>query len=193
MIDIYPKGKDEFCGTHALYQINVPDWFGRNELFLTLKKHTKYNVSVRYPSWENTSEYAMALTMESLIEQVKNTKLYKKVEIPHYKKTEIIDEIRDFEMSPCFTIANRVFNHAYGYVNGMTFFSVEKEIPAEDIAFVDDELKKNLQCQKAKSGNYFLYGEWKFYRSKSNPSRWKAEKVHYKKELEKIEIRTVEI
>ena len=145
------------------------------------KKNYKVNVVRTLPTWHGFDEISCwkKNSIEEIIELLEHVKLYKKVTHVHKRKETVIEETRDFRLSACFTISEvSVCPNIYGYVNGMTFFNVINPLEVKDVIFDDKDLKKTLECGKAKNGRYFLYGKWKFYRSKSKPSYWRAEKYY---------------
>lgn len=160
---------------HKEYQIYMPDWVGK----LYLSQYTPYSVEVLYANntaYKDFGKFELVNSIEELIDKITNLEFFEKRD--KLIEIETVEEVRPFKLSACFKIKDVQWNeNCYSYINGMTFFKVVAEPPIKDVKFVDEDLTKTLDCALAKSGYYFLYGEWRFFRSKSAPVNWEARKI----------------
>lgn len=179
LVTISPKSGERI--QTAYFQVFTPDWLGRNELFLTLKRHTPYQIEVYTKKHtahtdSDLEKYKVAHSVEEIIDAVQQTVFYERK--PVYAEVEEIKEVVPFKLSSCFTITEVTFNkHCYSLCNGITFFKIAKAQPIKDIQFDDTYLKETLGCNLAKSGFYFLHQEWRFFRSLSKPAYWEARRI----------------
>lgn len=183
----YVKVSHKEATKNLYYSVTVEDYFTNDALASIFSNVTKYKVKV-YEQFhfetffkdickesEGKSIFDVVMPysgIKPLVECIKKACLYKVVRTPIYKTVES-HEVRPFKLSACFKIKD-VSQNSNGDI---TFFKVVKNPEdIKDVEFIDDDLKKSLHCKQAVNGYYYMYGVWKFFRSKSYPVQCVAKK-----------------
>jgi hypothetical protein len=178
----------EICADQALHSeffaLYMPEDTNEKELKKFFDKHTRYGVKVSDFNWSFKDDVKTFLSFLDAIDYVQGVKLYTVKKRNHYEEVEVADEVIDFRLSECFRIDD--IGISYKYVDdGITFFYVRSD--ANDILFNDKKFKKLLDLKVSKTDAYYKTGTWRFFRSKTDRTKYKMVRVRKEQRVKYVE------
>lgn len=143
---------------------NVPSYLSKKLVVEILSHYTKYDVSTASTLdalcgiHGNDVYYGTASCMEEAIDIIRGIKLYTIKEKREWKVERKLVEVVQFRLSDIFDI------NVSGKSVHCTFFEVSNVTEKKDVSFNDTMMEEDLHMKVAKSGYYYLNGDWEFHR-----------------------------
>lgn len=141
------------------------------------KNYRAHVVKTLLPTFE---EHKASYTgnVDYLMDSMGDIQLFRRKFIPIKNIKEEVKGVVHFLLPEEYKVYNIQFNGNTAYhIDGMTFFKLRASSKYADF-FTKDMVANKLGLKMAKSGYYFLYGRWKFYKSRVCPTIWKAVKIY---------------